>query len=395
MSFKLPKYIQLKEKIKRKILSGELSEGSLLPSQRELMDSEHVSYSTVTRVFSDLTHDGLIYRKQGKGTFVSDGVNVKLNAQEKFNAKNTEEKTIYIVTNRPFLESVPEDSELFSHYYSVTEMTRGILESSIKHNVKIENLYFTDEELVYPDRLLERLANKPNIGFFFFHYSGVEPLILALKKQNIPYLVQTAMNGLEKDINCIVTNVKTPFRLLTQALIDSGHRQIVFVDSLSESQDEPWAEPKLQGYKQALNDNGIVFDDSLIIKTESQPDIASKKTLAFLKKQAGNLPTAFIAINDLRALGVMDALKKYGLKIPKDAVVTGFDNIPQAAIAKPPLTTLGRQCLEIGFEAVRLLIKFIEEPDLQPLTKIMTSKLIARESCPIEVPHELLHYPKK
>jgi DNA-binding LacI/PurR family transcriptional regulator len=388
MSFKLPKYILLKEKIKRKIISGELSEGALLPSQREMMDSENISYSTVTRVFSELTHDGLIFRIQGKGTFVADGVNIKINAQEKLNSEITENTTIYIVTNRPFLQSVPKEAELFSNYYNVTEMTRGILEAAIKHGVKIENLYFTDEEFNCPDLLLKRFTKKSNIGFFFFHYSGVEPLILILKKHKIPYLVQTAMNGVEKDINCIATNVKEPYRHLTRALIENGHRQIVFVNALSE--EEPWAEPKFEGYKQALAEKGIMFDENLIIRTESPPEIVSEKILALLKKRDKNLPTAFVAVNDLRALGAMDALKKYGLKIPEDAVVTGFDNIPQAAMAKPPLTTLRRQCCEIGFESVRLLMKFIEEPDLQPLVKIMTSKLIVRESCPIEPPPELL-----
>jgi DNA-binding LacI/PurR family transcriptional regulator len=116
--------------------------------------------------------------------------------------------------------------------------------------------------------------------------------------------------------------------------------------------------------------------------------------LEFLKANRKNPPDALVAVNDIRALAAIDALKKLKLKIPEDCAVIGFDNIPQAPISRPPLTTLIRMCQDIGKEALKLLMKFIEEPELQPLCKIMTSKLIIRESCPINVPEDLIYQEK-
>ncbi len=66
----VPLYYQLKEIIRDKILSGEWVEGMRLPSERELCEQYGVSRMTVRQSITDLVHEGLLYREQGKGTFV-------------------------------------------------------------------------------------------------------------------------------------------------------------------------------------------------------------------------------------------------------------------------------------------------------------------------------------
>ncbi|MGB9857369.1 MAG: GntR family transcriptional regulator [Dictyoglomaceae bacterium] len=67
----LPLYYKLRESIREKILKGDYPPGSKIPSEQELMQEYQVSRMTVIRAINDLVQEGLLYRKQGKGTFVS------------------------------------------------------------------------------------------------------------------------------------------------------------------------------------------------------------------------------------------------------------------------------------------------------------------------------------
>lgn len=386
MAWNVPKYIHLQEKLKRKIIRGELTEGARLPSQREMMKAENVSYATVMRVFQELEAQGLIRRIHGKGTFVAEGVSVEIHDNEKKLVVQTDNlrKTIYLVTNRPLLASEDaNEAETFNANFIMTEMLRGLIEGAQEFGAKIENLYFSESDFENPEKLLEPYLIKKDIGFFFSHYSGLEHVVDLIHKRKVPYLVSTHQSAIEDDINCIVTNVKKPYYLLVKALIEQGHKHIAFVDSSHKL--DKWSLSKLEGYKKALTEGGIDLDELYILKTDTCPDFAydcGLQRLEEIRKAGKPLPTAFVCINDLRALGILKALHKKNIKVPAEAVVVGFDNLPQAATASPPLTTLSRCLYDIGYEASRLLVRFIIEPDLQPLVKIMKTKLIVRESCP-------------
>ena len=73
------------------------------------------------------------------------------------------------------------------------------------------------------------------------------------------------------------------------------------------------------------------------------------------------LPTAFMADNDMIALGAMKAMAEYGVRIPEEVSVIGFDDLPFSAISSPPLTTLRVPKQEIGRIATRRLIQMIKE----------------------------------
>src|SRR6185436_17974893 len=73
-------------------------------------------------------------------------------------------------------------------------------------------------------------------------------------------------------------------------------------------------------------------------------------------------PTAVFASNDLSAFGAMDAARECGLRIPDDISIIGFDDIPQASVVYPKLTTVRQPLDEMGQTAVKLLLEQIEKP---------------------------------
>jgi DNA-binding LacI/PurR family transcriptional regulator len=79
-----------------------------------------------------------------------------------------------------------------------------------------------------------------------------------------------------------------------------------------------------------------------------------------LLERAPNL-TAIFVLNDLMALGGLEAAREAGRRVPDDLSIVGFDDIPFAALANPPLTTVGQPIRQLGEQAADLLLQVIED----------------------------------
>ncbi len=97
-----------------------------------------------------------------------------------------------------------------------------------------------------------------------------------------------------------------------------------------------------------------------------------------------NLPsptTAIFASNDVMAFGVMDAIREKGKRIPEDMSVVGFDDIPQASIIHPALTTVRQPLRNMGSIAAQLLFDLLKKPSLPPKRIELPTGLVVRDSC--------------
>ena len=161
----------------------------------------------------------------------------------------------------------------------------------------------------------------------------------------------------------------------TKHLLDLGHRQIGMVTG-------PLAEDAGQdrclGYEQALREAQIRPAAELIIEGNwlAQSGYDALMHLA----QAGEIPTAVFAQNDLMAAGVLRAARDLGLEVPAGLSVIGVDDIPLAAFFEPPLTTFHQDFQLIGRESARLLIRSIKESDAPRRQLRMPVELVVRRS---------------
>ena len=162
----------------------------------------------------------------------------------------------------------------------------------------------------------------------------------------------------------------------TSYLVGLGHRRIGFITGYMEL---GCAIDRLAGYRDALIDHHLDYDPELVYEGDFfQPDgFAGASKLLSLPRP----PTAIFASNDVSAFGVMEAVRHYGLRIPEDISVVGFDNIPQASHVYPPLTTVQQPLEEMGRVATQILLKRIENPDLPGERIVLPTQLIIRESC--------------
>ena len=91
-------------------------------------------------------------------------------------------------------------------------------------------------------------------------------------------------------------------------------------------------------------------------------------------------PTAVFAANDLSAIATMKAARGLGLTVPDDLSVIGFDNVPESALASPPLTTIKQPLQQMGAEALRLLVDLIAGVERDTHVRLPT-ELVERASC--------------
>jgi DNA-binding LacI/PurR family transcriptional regulator len=80
-------------------------------------------------------------------------------------------------------------------------------------------------------------------------------------------------------------------------------------------------------------------------------------------------------------VGALDALHERGIRIPQEIAIVGFDDVPWMSHTNPPLTTVAQPTYTVGREAVRLLMRRVNEPDSPCLTVTLPTKLVVRQSC--------------
>ena len=134
-----------------------------------------------------------------------------------------------------------------------------------------------------------------------------------------------------------------------------------------------------RGYITALEKNGIPVDDDIIVHCDTY-ECALEST-----RKVMNLPVppdAIFAVNDHTAIGVLNVVKRMGLKVPGDISIIGFTDGLIATVTDPLLTTVSQHGFEMGKRAARILVKRmsnqIESTD--PITDIIKTDLIVRDS---------------
>lgn len=197
----------------------------------------------------------------------------------------------------------------------------------------------------------------------------------SLRAREFPYVLIDHQGNGDYERSVGATNQQGAFDA-TQYLISLGHQRIGFVTGAMEL---GCSVERLAGYRQALIQNGIPLDPDLIYTGDFfQPSgFAAGRALLAMPEP----PTAIFASNDEMAFGVMAAARDSGLSIPGDLSIVGFDDILQASLSYPPLTTVRQPLEEMGRNATRMLIKLIANPQLQLERVALATELVVRESC--------------
>ncbi len=196
-----------------------------------------------------------------------------------------------------------------------------------------------------------------------------------LTQRNFPFVL-IDHQGIGQDCPAVgATNWQGGFTA-TEYLIRLGHQRIGFITGWM---DLGCALDRLDGYRSALRTNHIPERPELIYEgTFFQTDgFTGASTLLDLPDP----PTAIFASNDVMAMGAMDAIRNRGLRVPDDVSVIGFDDIPQASLIRPALTTIRQPLEKMGRVATQMLLELLSQPQKKSGRIELPTELIVRDSC--------------
>jgi len=174
----------------------------------------------------------------------------------------------------------------------------------------------------------------------------------------------------------IIDNAKCGY-VATQHLIEQGCKRIVHITS---SLKRNVYSQRFKGYKDALFDNGIAFDESLLIVGDLSEKAGIDAAMKMLKMKP--LPDGAFITNDFVAAVCMRTLKEHGISIPNDIAIVGFNNDAIGKLIEPALTTINYPGKDVGEIAARNLINHLKGISNihQTNTIIVRSDLIIRKS---------------
>ena len=163
---------------------------------------------------------------------------------------------------------------------------------------------------------------------------------------------------------------------------DHGVRRPVFLAGIPKN---PEAQERFDAYQAVLARNGIPLDPSLVICGHFMPKPGRAAMDELLT--AGVPFDAVIAANDNMALGAIEALRKWGRRVPRDIPVTGFDDLPLAGNGNPPLTTVSQPLERMADLAVETVLAQYRGQAVPAIVEL-PSELVRRRSCGCEFdPH--------
>lgn len=193
--------------------------------------------------------------------------------------------------------------------------------------------------------------------------------------KDIPVVFFDRVSDCNGCMSVVIDNFKAGYDA-TSHLIDQGCRRILHLGG--NLLRNVYAD-RFRGYKQALADKSIFFDQKLVIISDLSSEAGSDTAKKILKMDPR--PDAVFTSNDTSAVAIIVELLKAGIKIPGDIAVVGFNNEPISQVIQPNLTTVDYPAMQIGEIAATLLINKLKNSQPDNLsTMVLKHKLIIRQS---------------
>ncbi|MBR6121123.1 MAG: LacI family DNA-binding transcriptional regulator [Prevotella sp.] len=196
---------------------------------------------------------------------------------------------------------------------------------------------------------------------------------LEISQMGIP-LVFFGRTCLTEQFSSVTANGDEAAQQATQHLIDTGSRRIAFLGGPNHLD---MVRRRKHGYLEALRENRLPIDRTIVVCDRIDYDVALQKTLDLLQRP--DRPDAILAFNDIITFAAFTAIKQQGLRIPEDVALIGFTDDVHARYVTPKLSAIEDQSSLMGQTACQLLLKSIAG-DTKIYKKIVPQQLVIRES---------------
>jgi LacI family transcriptional regulator len=287
----------------------------------------------------------------------------------------------------------------------IPDLLRGIADAIentpyelVLYSIKDEDLERDRSEVI--NRLL---ATQLTAGLLAVFPARASKQLTQLYKQGFPVVIID--DQMEQTTPWVGTDNTAGAYSAVRHLINLGHRRIAHIQGPREylaSHD------RYNGYCQALLEEGITPDPELVLEGDFMPPTGRACAERLFELPLEKRPTAIFAATDQMAYGVLSAAEEYGIAIPEDIALVGFDDDAPSAHVRPALTTIRQPIYEMGKSGMELLLSILSElqnptqanwpstkigksskgrdeethlADIRPVRILLPTNLVVRDSC--------------
>ncbi|MEW1589112.1 LacI family DNA-binding transcriptional regulator [Micromonospora vinacea] len=222
---------------------------------------------------------------------------------------------------------------------------------------------------------LQNLRTRATDGVIFVTSHLSPPLHAQLRRLNVPVVVVDPAGVPAMDVPTIGATNWAGGLAATEHLLAIGHRRIGFVAGPTHLL---CSRARLDGYRAGLEAAGVPVDDTLIYPGDFYHASGFSGGTALL--DLADPPTGIFAASDQMAFGVYEAIRRRGLRVPDDVSVVGFDDLPEARWASPPLTTVRQPLVEMGRLAARTVLRLAQGEGIDSPRVELATELVVRDS---------------
>jgi DNA-binding LacI/PurR family transcriptional regulator len=255
------------------------------------------------------------------------------------------------------------------------EVIRGISTKAHEREFAIYMSTGQNEQEIYDG--VERMIHGGRVDGVLLLYSRIDDKIMSLlQEKKFPFSVIGKPFNNPEQITHVDNDNYTAGKDVTEYLIQLGHKHIAFVCG---SLDLVVTIDRVLGYKKALEDANIPYQDDYIVQEEFLQDGGMAGFMKLMSLQTP--PTALIVKDDLLSFSLMGTIDKIGLSIPKDISIISFNNLMLSEFTRPPLTSVDIDIFKLGYHAAESLLDQIKNPEQEAKQVIVPHKLIKRKTC--------------
>jgi len=331
--------------------------GELLATIKDVANAAGVSTATVSRV---LQNEPTVKPKTRDKVLAA--IN-KLNYKPNILARQMRtQKTHSVIVTVPDIRNTFFSEVIFGIEQSADKYNYQILLADMYGQPNAEKYYFQVIQQHQVDGIISLSAS---VARNLMEQVAEEyPIVVAcqfLEKSNVPYVTIDNVHAAET---------------ITTHLIKLGHKKIAYI---SGNLDMLLYRDRYNGYISALEKHNLPFDPKLVRYGNSsiQSGYDNMKELLEIDSSI----TAVFAAGDAMAIGAIKALSNFGLRVPEDCAVAGFDDIEISEYYRPSLTTVRQPRRLIGITAFETLLKLMTNETIEKTQIILDYELIIRESC--------------
>jgi LacI family transcriptional regulator len=224
------------------------------------------------------------------------------------------------------------------------------------------------------EQIINAIQSKKADGILINGYYVTPAIEKVLLATDFPHIC-IGKPSFDSMLSWIDTNHSLSSNLAITHLVSLGHKKIAFVGG---SDKDNIYRDRFLGYRLSLERNNLSPRDAYVIPTSSNLEEIIQHTTELLRLPEP--PDSILCFNSLIAVGVIQAIRQFRLRIPEDISIVSFDNYPYAPLITPSLTVVDIDMYSLGTRAGASLLKKIQNPEMLIQTYTALPHLIQRDS---------------